>query len=102
MRHPCVHFAVPCARRAASRGSPHKHPETEFLVQVERAGWDSTTLACLQDLEDTTGSWELYGQEDERRYPSLQAEFFNRAAAPLTRRSSILAFTFVGACQPIA
>ena len=59
---------------------------------------DSATLiiAFLQDLEDTTGSWELYGQEDDKRYPSLQAEFFNRAAGPLTRRESILAFTFVG------
>ncbi len=54
----------------------------------------------IQDLEDTTGSWELYGQEDEKRYPSLQAEFFNRAAAPLTRRESLLAFTFVGAQRP--
>jgi hypothetical protein len=54
-------------------------------------------LMMLQDLEDTTGSWELYGQEDEKRYPSLQAEFFNRAAGPLTRRESLLAFTFVGA-----
>ncbi len=54
-------------------------------------------MSGVQDLEDTTGSWELYGQEDEKRYPSLQAEFFNRAAAPLTRRESLLAFTFVGA-----
>ena len=52
-------------------------------------------------LEDTTGSWELYGQEDEKRYPSLQAEFFNRAAAPLTRRESLLAFTFVGEQQRV-
>ncbi|CAL8464043.1 g3578 [Coccomyxa elongata] len=55
----------------------------------------------LDDLEDTTGSWELYGQEDEKRYPSLQAEFFNRAAAPLTRRESLLAFTFVGGAASI-
>lgn len=61
----------------------------------------STEEPCIvQDLEDTTGSWELYGQEDEKRYPSLQAEFFNRAAAPLTRRESLLAFTFVGAHLP--
>ena len=52
--------------------------------------------SALQDLEDTTGSWELYGQEDEKRYPSLQAEFFNRAAAPLTRRESLLTLSFVG------
>ena len=51
-----------------------------------------------QDLEDTTGSWELYGTDDNRRYPSLQNEFFERAAAPLTRRESALAFIFTGAC----
>ena len=51
----------------------------------------------MQDLEDTTGSWELYGQEDEKRYPALQAEFFDRAAAPLTRRESIISFTAVSA-----
>ena len=50
-----------------------------------------------QDLEDTTGSWELYGTDDNRRYPSLQNEFFERAAAPLTRRESALAFIFTGA-----
>lgn len=49
-----------------------------------------------QDLEDTTGSWELYGTDDNRRYPSLQNEFFERAAAPLTRRESALAFIFTG------
>jgi hypothetical protein len=36
----------------------------------------------VQDLEDTTGSWELYGTDDDRRYPSLQNEFFERAARP--------------------
>ena len=51
----------------------------------------------MQDLEDTTGSWELYGTDDDRRYPSLQNEFFERAAAPLTRRGSTLAFIFAGA-----
>ena len=51
-----------------------------------------------QDLEDTTGSWELYGTDDNRRYPSLQNEFFERAAAPLTRRESALAFIFTSAC----
>jgi len=50
----------------------------------------------LQDLEDTTGSWELYGTDDNRRYPSLQNEFFERASAPLTRRESALAFIFTG------
>jgi len=50
----------------------------------------------LQDLENTAGSWDLYGQTDERRYPGIQAEFFERAAAPLTRRDSVYAFVTLG------
>lgn len=50
----------------------------------------------LQDLENTAGSWDLYGQTDERRYPGIQAEFFERAAAPLTRRESVYAFVTLG------
>jgi len=34
----------------------------------------------------------MYGVADERRYPGLQAEFFQRAAAPIARREAILAF----------
>ncbi len=49
-----------------------------------------------QDLENTVGSWELYGYEDEKRYPKTQSEFFERAAAPLTRKSALLALIFGG------
>ena len=38
----------------------------------------------------------MYGTEDERRYPGLQAEFFQRAAAPLRRREAILGFVGIG------
>lgn len=50
----------------------------------------------LQDLENTAGSWDLYGQEDRKRYPDLQAEFFQRAAQPVSRRDSVLGFVGVG------
>lgn len=50
----------------------------------------------FQDLENSAGSWDLYGTEDDRRYPGLQAEFFQRAAAPLRRREAILGFVGVG------
>ena len=56
----------------------------------------------LQDLEDTAGSWDLYGQEDTKRYPGIQAEFFERAAGPLTRRNAILGFVGLGATLPLA
>ena len=49
-----------------------------------------------QDLENSAGSWDMYGTEDERRYPGLQAEFFQRAAAPLRRREAILGFVGIG------
>lgn len=51
----------------------------------------------LQDLENTIGSWELYGHEEKARYPSIQGEFFQRAAAGLTRREYLLAF--VAGCE---
>ena len=52
-----------------------------------------------QDIENTAGSWDMYGVTDERRYPGLQAEFFQRAAAPVARREAILAF--LGLAGPV-
>lgn len=49
-------------------------------------------LPRQQDLPNTTGSWDLYGQDDPKRYPSLQATFFNQAADVLTRREALRAF----------
>ena len=66
---------------------------TRFLVFVVLSG---PSLICLQDLENSAGSWDLYGTEDERRYPGLQAEFFQRAAAPLRRREALFGFVGVG------
>ena len=66
---------------------------TGFLVLVVLLG---PSLICLQDLENSAGSWDLYGTEDERRYPGLQAEFFQRAAAPLRRREALFGFVGVG------
>lgn len=50
----------------------------------------------LDDLENTLGSWDMYGQEDEKRYPALQAEFFERAGTSLTRREALRAVLFLG------
>lgn len=61
-------------------------------MRLSRGVWGT------QDLENTAGSWDLYGQQDERRYPGLQAEFFERAAGPLTRRESV--YAFVAASMP--
>ena len=51
----------------------------------------------MQDLENTAGSWDLYGKEDEKRYPGLQSEFFERAAGPVISRQGLLAIAGLGA-----
>jgi len=44
--HVCV-VLLPCARRAADQCSPHKHPETEFLVRLrEQVGTALHWHAC--------------------------------------------------------
>lgn len=40
----------------------------------------------LEDMDNTVGSWSLYADDDPKRYPALQEEFFERAAAPLVDR----------------
>jgi hypothetical protein len=68
--------------------------------------WDAWRQGLLiecddQDLENTVGSWELYGYEDEKRYPKTQSEFFERAAAPLTRKAALLALIFGGMAHDV-
>ena len=72
-------------------------------LQVQSAGTMPPPLCSageaallLQDLENTAGSWDLYGQEDRKRYPDLQAEFFQRAAQPVSRRDTVLGFVGAG------
>ncbi len=52
---------------------------------------------CLQDLENTTGSWDMYGQDDAKRYPAMQNEFFNNAGDILKRREALRGF--VALCE---
>ena len=67
-----------------------------------RSGGAACTCApsAAQDLENTVGSWEMYGVEDSKRYPQIQAEFFERSAGPLTRREAM--YSFLAACEPLS
>eukprot|EP00208_Stichococcus_sp_RCC1054_P002792 CAMPEP_0206139398 /NCGR_PEP_ID=MMETSP1473-20131121/5824_1 /ASSEMBLY_ACC=CAM_ASM_001109 /TAXON_ID=1461547 /ORGANISM="Stichococcus sp, Strain RCC1054" /LENGTH=136 /DNA_ID=CAMNT_0053533175 /DNA_START=62 /DNA_END=472 /DNA_ORIENTATION=+ len=93
--------AVACRpMRTTALRSPVQVPlRTTRSVAVKGYGKESQYFD-LDDLENTVGSWEMYGVEDDKRYPNLQAEFFERAAGPLTRREAIysfLAVSFAGA-----
>lgn len=52
-----------------------------------------------QDLENTTGSWDMYGQDDNKRYPGMQNEFFNRAGDILKRREALRGFAALCKCD---
>ena len=96
-----------CARRRCLAAQA-KYGEKNQIVDIDV----SSPLGCvgkptlspswlippgLQNLEDTTGNWELYGREDPKRYPSLQNEFFERAAGPLERREVLASLLALGA-----
>ena len=58
---------------------------------------ETITSLAMQDLDNTVGAWDMYGQEDTKRYPDMQNEFFERAAGGLASRGSMLRFCAVGA-----
>lgn len=78
-------------RHTAARASARRAP-ARVLSPVRAKYGDESQFFDLDDLENTVGSWDLYGQEDEKRYPGIQAEFFQRAAAPLARREALYSF----------
>jgi len=57
---------------------------------------DESVYFDLDDVESTTGSWDVYGEASPSRYPSQQAEFFERAGSALARREAMLAFLAMG------
>eukprot|EP00898_Chlorokybus_atmophyticus_P002865 jgi/Chlat1/357/Chrsp10S01477 len=44
----------------------------------------------LKDLSQTTGKWDLYGNDQKERYPGIQNKYFETAAGPLSRRGTML------------
>lgn len=62
------------------------------VCQVQaKYGKDSVYLD-LDDMDSTTGNWDMYGMDDQKRYPEPQAAFFDRAADGLSRREAMYAF----------
>lgn len=57
-----------------------------------RAYGENNSYVDLDDLENTVGSWARYEDDNPKRYPDLQVEFFERAAAPLVDRRVAVTF----------
>ncbi|KAG2496767.1 hypothetical protein HYH03_005175 [Edaphochlamys debaryana] len=43
-------------------------------------------------MENTTGSWDMYGVDEKKRYPDNQSKFWIQATDILSRRDSLRAF----------
>ncbi|KAL2613076.1 hypothetical protein R1flu_024768 [Riccia fluitans] len=50
----------------------------------------------LEDLGNTTGAWDLYGQDQRSPYNGLQSKFFETFAAPFTKRGILLKLGLLG------
>eukprot|EP01023_Acetabularia_acetabulum_P045229 TRINITY_DN4579_c0_g1_i4.p4 TRINITY_DN4579_c0_g1~~TRINITY_DN4579_c0_g1_i4.p4 ORF type:complete len:139 (+),score=34.52 TRINITY_DN4579_c0_g1_i4:179-595(+) len=81
-----------------AKPSTHKKaPARSHVIMTPRASYgEEGKYFDLNDLENTTGSWDMYGQEDDKRYPNLQSEFFQRAGSSVSRRESVFAFLAIG------
>merc|ERR1719261_2387667 len=53
---------------------------------------DESIYFDLDDIENTVGSWEMYGEDGKKRYPSTQEDSVIRVGKALGRRSAMLAF----------
>lgn len=68
------------------------------ILHVRSGHSNGACGAAVQDLENTTGAWDMYGQDDAKRYPSMQNEFFNNAGDILKRREALRGFVALCKC----
>merc|ERR1719213_392064 len=71
------------------------------LVHLFSKYGDNSIYFDLDDIENTTGSWDMYGQDEKKRYPAMQEEFFIRAGQALNRREAMLAFCAISGTASI-
>ena len=78
-------------RKAATRKSASRRT----CVTNAKYG-DDGKYFDLNDIENTSGSWDMYGLEEGVKYPTSQEEFFKRASFGLARREALLGFIALG------
>merc|ERR1711904_334322 len=71
---------------------PTRKSFSRGMISVMAKYGDESVYFDLNDMENTAGSWEMYGQDGKKRYPALQEDFFIRAGQALNRRAAMLAF----------
>lgn len=78
------------ALRAA--GAVRPRPAGRRTVAVQAKYGEGSKYFDLQDLENTTGAWDMYGVDEKKRYPDLQSAFFAQSADIISRREALRTF----------
>ncbi|KAG0560195.1 hypothetical protein M758_10G156900 [Ceratodon purpureus] len=55
----------------------------------------------LGEIDNTTGNWDLYGNDDPNRYNGFQNKFFETFAGAFTKRGLLLKFLVLGGATTI-
>ncbi|PIN12249.1 hypothetical protein CDL12_15151 [Handroanthus impetiginosus] len=63
---------------------------------------DKSVYFDLEDIGNTTGQWDLYGSDAPSPYNPLQSKFFEKFAAPFTKRGLLLKFLILGGGTTLA
>ncbi|XP_027341489.1 photosystem I reaction center subunit VI-1, chloroplastic-like [Abrus precatorius] len=63
---------------------------------------DKSVYFDLEDIGNTTGQWDLYGNDAPSPYNPLQSKFFETFAAPFTKRGLLLKFLILGGGSTLA
>merc|ERR1711988_705482 len=105
--HPIMAFSMSVSAKTSSAflgskiaSKAQKRPTRAKAVRPSAKYGDESVYFDLDDLENTAGSWAMYGDDADagRRYPDAQNEFFERANEPFSRRESMLSFLAAGGC----
>ncbi|KAG2440764.1 hypothetical protein HXX76_003620 [Chlamydomonas incerta] len=94
-----VRVSVSAARRQAEKGLDFATPAAnssctaapQMAVRVSAKYGENSRYFDLQDMENTTGSWDMYGVDEKKRHPDNQAKFFTQATDIISRRESLRA-----------
>ncbi|KAG0567274.1 hypothetical protein KC19_7G122900 [Ceratodon purpureus] len=55
----------------------------------------------LGEIDNTTGNWDLYGNDDPNRYNGFQNKFFETFAGAFTKRGLLLKFLVLGGATTV-
>ncbi|CAI5473431.1 unnamed protein product [Closterium sp. Yama58-4] len=92
-----------CGQKLAVKNNVKAAPAKAVRFTAPRAKYgDESVYFDLKDLGNTTGAWDLYGNDGASPYNGLQAKFFETFAGLFTKRGILLKVLILGYAGAIA